>query len=302
MKRLIIASITATIVIVVMAGALMPILDDATAINDTFTNEGVYFVEVNPTDTYTIEYDKANNSGIIVINNTNMNVPFSEGYTILAIDDAILRLQSGDNTIQYKGDGQYITGITKLNITVSSGSITGTYTGSGGVETSWPNTSYTKAFVISPDNQDNIMKAYTSTAYMNGDSEFIGFGQSILNGTILVLCSISGTIEDGATVTVLDSHGGELADATVSNIVVHYAEVDGYIDLYTMTEITFDVTYQGTVNSRSYSAIVVPSEVTAEKSVHFTDSENAILGAVPIFLIVALLVAIVAMVIRSRMD
>ena len=45
--------------ITVLAGVLMPVLDDATATTDTFTNEGYFYMQkisAEDTETYTFDY------------------------------------------------------------------------------------------------------------------------------------------------------------------------------------------------------------------------------------------------------
>lgn len=300
------ALIVGVVVALVLAGAVLPVFAETTSATDKFTNKGAFFVEIDPTDTYTIKYDKAVDLGVVYINDKALNVPFSTGYTILAIDNAILRLQSGDNTVQYKGDGHYITGILKLDITVANGAISGIFqTGtSGGVDSAWPDTAYTTAFIASPDPQDYVMTEYNTVAKMNGDSIIKAFGQTQLNTTSnpqLAIISITGNIDDGVNVSVLNSSTGAVIEgAEVSDLQINHTAVNNYINLYDLTSITFKVTYDSTVTAVTYSAYVVPSEVTAEKSVHPDGPLTVILNVLPLLAIAGLVTGAVVWFINRK--
>lgn len=302
MKPIVAVAIALTVGIVTFSGVLIPAIESGVDTEDTFTNIGAFYVEVNPTDTYTIEYDKATEVGVVYINDEPLNVEFSTGYTILAIDNAILRLQSGDSTIQYKGNGQYITGIKMLNITVSDGSISGTFqTLSNESPVSWPTTSYTKVFIASTETQDNVMTYYTSAnkgpVKMNGDSNIQAFGQTSLNTSgspVLSLINISGNIDDGVTINVLNATTGvAIEGVTISNLSINADPVSGYIDLYNLTSITFTITYDGVTTDVSYSAYVIPTEVTAEKSIHADASTILLFQTIPVFIVLGMIVAVV---------
>lgn len=305
MKK-ILAVIIASTVCALIFGALLPVWADTTASEDTFKNTGAFFVEIDPTDTYTVEYDKSIELGIVYINGKALNVPFSTGYTIVAIDNAILRLQSGDNTIQYKGNGVYITGIAKLDITVSNGSITGTFeNATSGPSATWPATTYTKAFIASPEEEDYIMSTYTEPVKMNGNSPIVAFGQTSIHSSgadVLSLVNITGDIENGVTVSILNSTTGEEnPGATVSDITINATTVNGYEDLYDLTSITFNVAYDGAITAVTYSAYVVPYEVTAERTVHMSGALATLVNIIPLLIAFGLIIGIAGVVIYKRM-
>lgn len=301
-KNILGSIVSLTVVVICVAAIMMPVVSDATKTTETFTNEGAFYVEVDPATDYTIEYDYSTDPGVLVINGDEVNIPFSNGYTVLSIDDAILRVV-WDNTLQYKGDNSYIVSIEMLDLTVSNGSITGTYQKAGGSETSWPTTTYTKAYIISPDEQDLVMTAYNSTPKMNGDSEVYAFGQTIVNNN-WYLFKITGTIDDGVTVSCLDPTSGEAVEgATISNLSINKTAVDGYLDLYNLTSITFTVTLadESTADC-TYTAYIVPAEVTAELAQHLSSGEIALLNAIPVLVIVSLVIGAVGIAITSRRD
>ena len=300
--------VTLTVGIILAGSLLMPVLADATTTKRTFTNDGAFYVEVDPSDTYTIKYDKATESGIVYINDDVLDVDFSTGYTIFAIDNAILRLQSNDYTLQYKGDGNYITGLIKVDLTISNGAVTGKYQigANPGVDVTWPTTTYTTAFVASPTPQEYVMTEYNSDTKINNDDNIIAFGQTYLSTSEdpkWALINITGNIKDGVTVDVLDSTTGDaLTGATVADLSVNATKADGYKTLYDLTSITFNVTYDGATTAVTYSAYVVPATVTAELSQHLDAGEIALLNALPVIVIIGLVLAGVGAIFMRNRD
>lgn len=292
---------------VILTGALLgPVISDATKTHETFTNTGAFYVELDPADEYTIEYDAAEAANKVTINDTTIDVP--NGYTILALDNSILRIQ--DNTLQYKGAGSYIVNIIKCDLSVSNGTVTGSYylRDAPTTEVSWPSTTYTKAYVASPTQQDYVMTVYNTTSKMTGDSDIFAFGQTgfVTSGsTVLYLIKIEGTIDDGVTVSILDrTTGVAVSTATVEDLSINKTAVAGYVDLYDLTSITFKAKILDTDNwtNVSYSAYIVPSEVTAELSDHLTPGQISLMGAIPVMVIVALLMAAVGAIAYRRAD
>lgn len=299
-KNMIGGIVSLAVVVICVAAIMMPVLSDATKTHETFVNEGAFYVEVDPTDQYTLEYDASTDPNTVVINGED--VAISANYTFMALDKSILRMTSVPN-LQYKGDGQYLVEITKLSLTISEGSVTGTYTDSITTDGAWPTTTYTKAYIASATEQDLVMTEYSDTPKLNGDSDIFAFGQTSVGGT-LYLFKITGTIDDGLTVATLDrTSGEEVEGAVISNLSINKTAVSGYTDLYEVTSITFTVTLADTSTANcTYTAYIVPSEVTAEKSVHFTDAENMLINAIPALVIVALVIGAVGIAITSRRD
>lgn len=288
----------------VLAGVLMPVLDDATTTESTFKNTGAFFVEVDPADSYTIAYDNTVANNEITVNGTKITL--NRDYTIVALENAILRLNANSHTLDWNGNGQYIANINVLNITISSGSISGSYTTTGS-STSWPTMTYSKCYVISGTEQTLIMSDYSIPVTIKGDSEIVAFGRTVLNdaGTNKqYLVQIEGTINDGVDVTINNVSSGVDIGATITDLSINCTPVDGYNDLYTLNSITFKaaVTDGGATTNVTFSAYIVPSEVTAELTEHFTDNQIALFDAIPIIVIIAILLGVIALVIRSRLD
>lgn len=287
-------AITLTIGVILAGSLLMPVLSDATTTERTFVNNGAFYVEANPTDIYTLEYSRSTESGVLYVNDEPIALS-SSSYSVLVLDQSILRMEGFNNTMEYRGDGNSIGGIGELNITISGGSVTGTYQRfDGSTSFTWPTTTYTDAYVISADSQALIMSDYNTPVKMNEDSEILGFGltRASAGGTALFMSKIEGNIADGVTVDILGtSTGTTLEGATVSNLEVNATKLDAYKDLYELTSITYTVTLADTTSYNvTYSAYIVPSEVSSELTNHLNPGEIAILNALPILIIVALVV------------
>ena len=301
-NNLLMLVVTLTVGIILAGSLLMPVLSDATTTERTFTNTGAFYIDADPTDTYTIAYNKASEPGVIYINGDALDIAFSNSYTVFSIDNAIMRTIS-DNTLQWKGNGQYMTGISKVDLTVSNGSVTGTYIGVGGNETSWPTTTYTECHIASPTREDLVMTSYNSTNKVLGDSDIFAFGQTaVKNNTVMLLFKITGNVKDGVEITALNSTTGDVdASATITDISVNATAVNGYRDLYDLTSITFKVEYDSTVTDATYTAYIVPTTVTAELSQHLNAGEIALLNALPILVIIGLvMVGVGAILVRNR--
>lgn len=292
MKKIIIASITAVVVITVLAGCLMPVLDDATTTQKTFTNEGLWRMKaIEEGDVWT--YDGTNwylDSELL----TDVTKESSNG------------LLGGAWCVRTNGQarGTTIAG-NASTVTATASEITIEISGSGLTTT----TQALPGYGASNDGAF-IMTSGTGTDYVNGDSILYGTGQTSVDN-IGVVIHVEGNVDDGVTFTMYQNKGGAaISNAVFSNVQVNATPVSGYDDLYSFESLTADVTFDATVNdttashtgSVTYNRIVIPYEVTAEKSVHFTDGENAIFNAIPAIVIVALLLAVVALVLRSRMN
>lgn len=293
-------TVTALVSLVVLAGVLMPVLDDATATTDTFTNEGYFAMnKITATDdqTHTIAWSSSN-AGILVVDGVNIDVSsFDTGslnYSIFATETDYFRIASDGSKlswVQFRG-GQAVSKIasTTFSATIGSGTVSALFDSNETPTT----TTYTDAYIISSDGTGPyVMKKANKDAYMLADSLIYGMG---ITDSVSYL--VSGDIED-ISVTVVQASGSTV---TVSNEEVTYTPVNGYVGLYSFSNVTFDYTKDATPGTATYSYVIVPHEVTAERSVHFTDNQNALLAVIPMLVIVAILIGVVALVIRSRMD
>lgn len=304
-------SIATFIGITVLATALMPILDDATTTTDTFKNDG-YLARMlsidEDTDGYTFEWDHANPT-VATIN--GKTVDLFVGSLVSSADTFLARFgqdptgyfiqwvpSNGLATVSYSAG----TGTADLKIEISEGTTTITRTPAGsGVGDQTVNTvTISKGFAISPDG-NYVMKSPDKKAYLNSDSQIYAMGLTTIAGVYNNGFYIDGTIE---SVTV-EQYNPNPATYTISNVAINYTEDSDHNDLYLFDSVTFTATQiadSSVTANCTYNYLVVPYEVSAERTVHFTDGQNAILGAIPIMIIVAILLGVVALVIRSRME
>lgn len=300
MKKLIIAAITATVVIIVLAGCLMPVMEDATATSDTFKNDGYFYVEeYSGSDiTYSASWVHTN-PDVITINGEDVSLDYGSNVltSILLGENFLVRWDPYNKAlVAFYGTNPQLVATLADGIDLTMEYSDGVLTISNTASTPVTRSITTDDFYSIANEGDYVMKKSDVAAYMTSpDSLIYGAGRTGFNNSI-ICTTVSGTIDE---VSVSIWRG----DATASNIQINKTEVSGYEDLYKFDSVSFvatstsDSTVSQTV---TYSYVVVPAEVTAERSVHFTDSENAILGIVPVMLIIALLVAIVALVIRNR--
>ena len=289
-------SIAAFIGIIVLGSVLMPILDDATATTDTFTNEGLFYLkEVDAdSDTVVLAWDHTK-PYVIAVNDVETALPQTVSFgavSIIMADTWAVRYIPGSSLDLFGDAGGIITtgnvaNETDLTITLSGGVAS--------FSTTELTQSYTTAYHIS-DNGPYVMKTAADEAYVNGDSLIYCTGRTNIAGGQKNI-NVTGDIDDGITATIIYPHGW-----TTSNVVITSEEVSTHIDLYKFSQVSFDMTDGNATATPTYSQVIVPYEVTAERSEHFTPGQNAIFAAMPVMIILAILLGVVALVIRSRMD
>ena len=132
---------------------------------------------------------------------------------------------------------------------------------------------------------------------MNDDSFFMGVGITSGSSSIgIVGLNVSGSIEDDVTINAWRGTG-----LTFTNVVIVEEPVSSHINLYSLDKITFTATNENDDSlDITYSYFIVPYEVTAEKAQHLSDPMNAILNVIPIIIIVAVLLGVVAIFIIRR--
>lgn len=297
------ALIVGVVVALVLAGAVLPVFAETTSATDTFTNEGYYRMSI-PTEEYVITYNPSvDGKSVIGINGEkydlindipaygSRSIAFAENYILRVFNDG----GSGVFSIQLWNNA--------FVIGVSSGTFTGTLTVTidNGVLT-WHNSTtdatttynYTGDMVAIDPKGDMILKRSDNKSYVLPDSSIIyGGGISLLKDTTYSGIYIEGTIED-YDVTVLNTN------ATVSNKNEVYTEVDNYKDLVLFEKFTFDTTYSGNTTSQTYSYVVVPYEVTAEKAIHPDGPLTVILNVLPLLAIAGLVTGAVVWFINRK--
>jgi hypothetical protein len=291
-------SLAAFIGIIVLGSVLMPILDDATAKTDTFKNDGYFYVD-SVSDEESINYVFANN--VLTINGVPVDNPSGSVYpdciTVFYTEHIVFRYDAGYIKIR----GQVNSNATAINLVVTEGTITGTYTSStGDHDADWTYTEFT-GMVTS---EESRIMAKNVPQYINSDSLIDTTGLSHPTGFDFFVIHLTGSMDDGITVNLYNQNtGAAITNVTVSNATVNATPVSGYEDLYQLNSVTFTLTDSNSVSADvTYTIYTVPSEVTAERSVHFNDGQIAIFDAIPIMIIVAILLGVIALVVRSKME
>lgn len=307
-NKLVMISIAAVIGIIVLGSVLMPILDDSTATTDTFTNEGYFYMQKITSDddaTYTISYRYDNGASFkygdaeIPTNGWPSSVTIATdatGWVIRAGVSEYIGLQGIGYNFSFGGHNSV-----SAIATFSNGTATVTRTILNGegqeIAGSTLTTTYDELWLYSPDPTDYIMKKADTKAYLLDDDGYTAVGVTTVTSWNTVV-KITGNVDDYTATIIYPPN----ITTTVTNKEIVKTQVDSYVDLYQLDKLTFTINDGTTTVDATYSYFIVPSEVTAERSVHFTPGQNAIFAAIPVLIILAVLLGVVALVIRSRMD
>ena len=297
----IVAVIVSLVIVVVCA---IPIISDSVATEDTFENEGYFYVDkFSETTTFVFENSTLKINGEdVALPGPNTTTPYGNSISVAFTDNGVIRYSPSSNILLTRGAfGNH--NCSALSLTFSEGAFTGTYTSASNSSTGSLSGTYTELTMIQ-DTGNSIM-CYTSGAYINGDSLIDGCGfTSLTNNSSYVVVHLSGTYDDGVEIGVYDQNDGTTEDYVVSNIEYDITPVNGYIDLYRLTKITFTVSDEGgTVSDNvTYNIYTVPSEVTAERSVHVDGPTGSILAVIPVMMVLAILIGAVTLFIKTRRD
>lgn len=308
-NKIVMISIAAVIGIIVLGSVLMPILDDSTATTDTFTNEGYLpYLKITSNDSYSMSFD---------VSSPNKATVNGEEYTIwkdgdgnrnisiiMIPDVGIVRYNHGPNAADFVSVQGIGFGLTNgsFSFTYENGSYTMTY----GTTTQ---TNTADVIYAIGNGGSFVLKNSNEKSYVVEDSEIFGMGVTTVlawnNGFQIEGSNFQ--MEGNADNIDISTFSTGTASFEISNVADDLTAVSGHEELFTISKVTFTAT--GTPLSgdpvsvdATYSYFLVPNEVTAERSVHFTDGQNAIFAAMPVMIILAILLGVVALVIRSRMD
>ena len=289
------ALIVGVVVALVLAGAVLPVFAETTSAEDTFKNDGYFYVD-KFSETTTLVFENSTlkiNGEDVALPAPSTTTPYGNSISVAFTDNGVVRYSPNANILLVRGAfGNH--NCSALSLTFSEGAFTGTYTSSSNSTTGTLSGTYTELTIIQ-DTGDSIM-CYTTGSYINGDSVIDGCGFTTLtNNQDYVVIHINGTYDDGVDIGVYGQNDGVTADYTVSNIDFDVAPVNGYNDLYKLSKITFTVTNEGgTVSDDvTYNIYTVPSEVTAEKTVHPDGALSAMLNLLPLLAVAGLVVGAV---------
>lgn len=291
-NKLIPIVLTLVVGIILAGSVLMPVLNDATKTEETFANEGLWRMkEIENGDVWTRTSTEGWTYGDSHIASGGSNVILGDDWCIRAIGHI-----RSDSTVNASSN------LSGATVTAGEELIVASKT-----DTTWTRNLDYPGYGIAP-NGAYTLTDFNTSSYLNGDSAIYGSGVSEI-GSIQVFVHVEASVDDGATFTVSQSAGGyAISDVTITNEKVNYSEVSGYKDLYKVESVTCDISLTATIESVetpitgtiTFSSYVVPYEVTAELSNHLTPGQIALVGAIPILVIVALLVVAVGVVARKN--
>lgn len=289
---------------VILAGALlMPVINDTTATERTFKNLGYYSLDVakaDPADTITIEFDHTKPL-VLTVNGEEISMP-KQIVTFVGSNDIMVRYFYNNDTrvsvhayIGSTNNGVYADSWNDQDMTITISE--GTVTASNG-STTRQSTPTSDIYCISAESGEYVMKPYDQTAKLKGDSKFIAIGRTAVNSSNVCLYA-EGTITEG--VPNIDVFY-KSAETTTANVEINATPVTGYVNLYTFDNFTFDLTQGEDTVVATYSAIIIPAEVTAELSQHLNNGEIALINTIPVMVIVALLMVAIGAIALRRAD
>lgn len=277
--------VTLTVGIILAGSLLMPVISDATETERTFTNGGLYYL-TNPDEALSVKYV---GDGTWEMDGEALSYTSSGNTNIIVTNDTFIR-----NSGQVRGAN--VANWTDADLTISNGSITGTATVSG--NTTSVNIAYEWIVVATNEKSEYVMKANTATSYIKADSTIIADGVSIIKNSANTNVYIDIFIDvENLEATVTTTKEG----VTFSDVSVNATPIEGFVDLYAFTSITFKATYEGVTTPLTYNIVIVPSSVTAELTQHLDAGEIALINVLPVIVIIGLVIAAVgAIFVRNR--
>ena len=304
MHKFIEAAVLAAVGVLVFASLLIPVVNEATATTDTFTNDGYFKLTKYPeTEKITIDWDYETPK-IVTINDVNYDfssytVPLTFAFT----ENVGVRIFWNQSGVQVMRDiGTMAADVAEsetLNVIFENGTVTATLSKVGADDVINTTTYDTPIYCIS-NTGDYVMKKSNELAYMLNDTEFIGLGITSITGGGAKSLLVKGTIEDGATVTNITTSGTAV---TFTDPIIASNTVGGYVNLNQLDKITFKGQVAGNPDTNiTYSYFVVPEIVTAEKAIHADDSTRDVLAILPLILIVGLVMGLVGYAVYSRIE
>lgn len=307
MKPIVAVAIALTVGIVTFSGVLIPAIENGVTTEDTYTNTGIFNAKsINETSNHTLSYDYTNPS-VLTVDDESVdmtNTPQTYGsVTVLFSNDWFLRyVLSNNSLILYKCGTNSAAAIKTIDPTSESNvSVTiseGTATIVMG-ESTYTYTVDGAGMTISSDKGDYVIKTSTTKAYVNGDSVVYGIGRTeraLGTGGTSFNAMISATVDDGLS-PIYYSPEYNFSE----NESVNYTENSSHKDLYELSGFTFNLVSQGVDHPITYNQIFVPTEVTAERTVHANTSTILLFQTIPVFIVLGMIVAVVGVLyLKSR--
>lgn len=273
--------------LIVLLAVFVPVVDALVSDSKTFTNDGYYQMEViNADDEFVATYDKSNPTSI-VINDEVISIDFdyNVALSLMAGTNWCLRasLYQGQMLVQFfSGSSNVSAGVDADSLTIvnNNGTLVATNSNSDTRSVEF------ESFYSITNDGDYVMKYSDKPVYMLDESVFVGVGLTSGSSAIgIVGLNVTGDMDD---VTITPWRG---TDLTFSNIVVDKTQIESYVGLNEFNDVSFTVT-DGESDSLNitYSYVIVPEKVHAEKSDPLSPIIITLLSTLPIFATIGLIV------------
>lgn len=303
-KKIVMGVISVAVAIIVLM-SMIPIFTDAGASEDTFTNDGYFTMDkitATDTTTHTISWTSSNGK-ILTVDGVDMDITTwglspAQLITVFATETDIIRLgvingQQALAWVQIRGATiNYAGASNNFDATIGSGTVTAQFDS----ETNPRTMTYTDAYIINnAGSGDYVMKKSTESAFMLEDSPIYAIGTTditVSGVSKTVIIKIDGNIE-GVTVSTLYINNDD--EPTYSDIVIDATEHSGYVGLYDFNKITFTGTIGTDTKDYVYSYVIVPHEVTAERSAHASPVESTLIGLIPLLMMVGIMLTAIGL-------
>lgn len=287
------------VAVIIALAVLVPVIQDTSASEDTLKNTGIFNAKsLTETSETTLMFDHTNPNILTVdgvdIDMSNTVSPYSQVTVIFTNDwfaryilgnQAIAVYKCGTNSANAIGGGSVSSG-NDLSISISNGSATITFG-----ETTLTYDVSGDGAIISPTEADYVIKKASDTAYVNSDSIVYGAGRTdraLGQSSTSFNAILKASIDDGVTPIAYSPQYNFSETQSVN-----YSEVESHVDLYSLTGFTFNLTAQDVEYPINYNQIFVPTEVTAERTVHVTPIEASLLGIIPLLVVIGIVIGAV---------
>lgn len=291
-------SVAVLVSLVVLAGVLMPVLEDATSTTATFTNEGVPFAEPD-SGTHTIVLDSTGmkTDGESV---TGLQMLYGNSVSILYFENNVVRWDTSGN-VQIIGNTNY-SGQRRVIGNTQTDTITFAITGSTVVangNSSNVDVAIGSNLLAYPTADQNAKYRQGTQHYYTDDTDMIiagGFSDSSVSGQVALV--MTGTV-DAITADYVWYYS---VPATVQNIDVQTSNVKTNLNQVDKILVTMDITATGDDYELTYTQFLSEATGTYQNPGFVGSASSDILSAIPMIVIAALVVGVVALVVRSRLD
>lgn len=288
MNNKLIPIVITLVVGVILAGSLLiPIVNDATTAEKTYINEGISYATPDE-DNHVIVVSTDGNTFTITTDGETCETPDMSLYgsaTLVYCEDVSLRLYS---TGAITGDGKNAAGVTSgynLGTVAADNPITITVNGTTNVTSGSLTFADARAYISTEGDyvlsKNPLVNESSSVMIIGGVS--VGGGLGAVNITGI------GTVHDFTAKVVRGN--GEITDIDVNTTVVDN-------NLVKVESIVLTDTYASQDYEFTYTYFLAPEKITYTPSSYVGAGGAALLGAIPIMVIVALLVVAVGAVAR----